>query len=76
MVMDTHALWAEKYSPQSLNDYIFQSPKQREICFKAVKDKALPGHLFFSGTPGTGKTTLAKLLIKEIGVDDNDVLMI
>ena len=38
-------------------------------------DGALP-HLLFSGAPGTGKTTLAKVLLQELNVDPMDVLEI
>ena len=33
-------------------------------------------HLLFSGDPGTGKTTLAKLLLHELEVDKGDILEI
>jgi len=40
-----------------------------------VDSGAIP-HLLFSGAPGVGKTTLAKILINELGIDDYDVLEI
>ena len=40
-----------------------------------VNDKAIP-HLLFSGAPGTGKTTLAKVLINDLNVEPADVLTI
>ena len=39
------------------------------------EDGALP-HLLFSGAPGTGKTTLAKVLLQELDVDSMDILEI
>jgi replication factor C small subunit len=40
-----------------------------------IKDCSIP-HLLLSGTAGIGKTTLAKMLINEIGIEDYDVLEI
>ena len=40
-----------------------------------LEDGALP-HLLFSGAPGTGKTTLAKVLLQELDVDSMDILEI
>jgi DNA polymerase III delta prime subunit len=38
-----------------------------------IRDGSIP-HLMLSGSAGTGKTTLAKLLIKQLGVDEYDVM--
>lgn len=66
-------LWVEKYRPSSVNGYVFQDQSQREQVQHWIDNKQIP-NLLLSGNAGTGKTTLAKILIKELGVDDFDVL--
>lgn len=66
-------LWVEKYRPQALNGYVFVDQDQRALVQSWIRDKSIP-HLLFSGGPGTGKTTLAKVLINELGIDEYDVL--
>jgi len=68
-------LWVEQYRPQSVEDYVFADDRQREQVKGWIKDESIP-HLLFSGDPGTGKTTLAKVLINELGVEEYDVLEI
>jgi len=68
-------LWVEKYRPQSVEDYVFGDERQKQQVLGWIKDETIP-HLLFSGDPGTGKTTLAKVLINELGIEDYDVLEI
>ena len=68
-------LWVEKYRPQSVADYVFVDQNQRDIVQSWIRNGGIP-HLLFSGGPGTGKTTLAKVIINELGVDQYDVLYV
>lgn len=68
-------LWTEKYRPRHLEDYVFRDAAQKEQVQSWVQSGAIP-HLLFSGAPGVGKTTLARILIAELGIDDYDVLEI
>ena len=66
-------LWVEKYRPTTVDGYVFVDDAQREQVQAWIKDGSIP-HLLLSGSPGTGKTTLAKMLINELGVDEYDVM--
>jgi replication factor C small subunit len=68
-------LWVEKYRPDTLEGYVFRDPAQREQIEGWIKNKTIP-HLLFSGAPGVGKTTLAKILINQLGIDEYDILEI
>lgn len=68
-------LWVEKYRPRTVDQYVFVDESQREQVAAWVKNKHIP-HLLFHGGPGTGKTTLARVLINELGVDEYDVMYV
>ena len=68
-------LWVEKYRPSGIDTYVFRDDNQKQQVSGWVNEGALP-HLLFSGAPGTGKTTLAKVLLAELDVDSMDVLEI
>ncbi len=67
--------WADAYRPNTVEGYVFQNESQRKQVEEWISKKNIP-HLMFSGPAGTGKTTLAKLLIKLVGVDKYDILEI
>jgi DNA polymerase III delta prime subunit len=67
-------LWVEKYRPKTLEGYVFKDDRQRNQIDGWIKDGSIP-HLLFSGSAGVGKTTLAKILVNELGVQDTDVLL-
>jgi DNA polymerase III delta prime subunit len=66
-------LWVEKYRPNTVDGYVFVDQAQRDQVMSWIRDGSIP-HLLFSGGPGTGKTTLAKMLINELKIDEYDVM--
>ena len=68
-------LWVEKYRPKQLEEYVFRDAAQKRQVETWVKEKSFP-HLLLSGSAGIGKTTLAKVLINEVGIEHYDILEI
>lgn len=68
-------LWTETYRPSTVEEYVFRDEPQREQVRAWISSGSIP-HLLFSGAPGVGKTTLAKILINQLEIDDYDVLEI
>lgn len=64
---ESHYLWAEKYRPYKVDDYIGNEHLKETI--KSFIEKQDIPHLMFFGPAGTGKTSLAKLLTKNISCD-------
>ena len=71
----TKSLWIEAYRPKTIDEYVFKDAGQKRQVSNWIKERSIP-HLLFSGAAGIGKTTLAKVLINEIGIEDYDVLEI
>src|SRR5210317_1378464 len=60
-------LWVEKYRPRTIEQFIL--PKSLKETFKSqIQNKELP-NMMFTGTAGTGKTTVARSLCQELGLD-------
>ena len=65
--MKQHSLWIEKYRSETLEQYIGNDAIKARIADCIAKND-IP-HLIFAGSAGTGKTTLAKLIVKNIQCD-------
>ena len=68
-------LWVEKYRPRTVDGYVFVDEAQRDQVNSWIQSGSIP-HLLLSGAAGTGKTTMAKMLIHELGVDEYDVMYV
>ena len=64
---NTNTLWVEKYRPTNLDSYIGNEHLKSKVEIY-LESGDLP-HLLLYGRAGTGKTTLAKLLVKNIDCD-------
>lgn len=73
--MSIDKLWTEAYRPKKVADYVWRDDTQRQQVMQWINKKSIP-HILLSGSPGVGKTTLAKVLLEELEVDDYDILEI
>lgn len=62
-----HSLWVEKYRPQTLSEYVGNTTI-KETIQQYLDNNDIP-HLLLYGKAGTGKTTLAKLIVNTIKCD-------
>lgn len=62
-----HTLWVEKYRPETLDGYVGNHSIVEKV--KIYLESGDVPHLLLFGTAGTGKTTLAKLIAKNIDCD-------
>ena len=65
--MSNDFLWVEKYRPQVVTDTILPPPLKKT--FQAIVDGGELPNMMFTGTAGLGKTTVAKAICKELGLD-------
>jgi replication factor C small subunit len=62
-----HTIWTEKYRPDTLEGYVGNDALKEKLQ-QYIETQDIP-HLLFYGTAGTGKTTAAKILVKNIDCD-------
>jgi DNA polymerase III delta prime subunit len=62
-----HSLWVEKYRPNTLDNYIGNDHLKSKVSVY-LESGDIP-HLLLFGRAGTGKTTLAKLIVNNIDCD-------
>ena len=62
-----HSLWVEKYRPSKLEDYVGNEHLKSKVA-GYLESGDIP-HLLLYGKAGTGKTTLAKLIVNSVDCD-------
>jgi len=67
MTQSEHTIWVEKYRPGTLEGYVGNDALKEKLS-QYISSHDIP-HLLFYGTAGTGKTTAAKILVKNIDCD-------
>lgn len=65
--MSKDFLWVEKYRPKTIEDTIL--PTELKNTFQAVVDTGELPNMLFTGTAGLGKTTIAKAMCNQLGLD-------
>ena len=68
-------LWTEKYRPKDVSGYVFTDVATKEQVEAWIKEGTVP-HLLLHGPAGTGKTTLAKILVNQLHIDEYDCLQV
>ena len=63
----TDFLWVEEYRPKTIDDCIL--PTSLKTLFQSFIEKGEISNMLFSGTPGVGKTTVAKALCEQMNCD-------
>ena len=65
--MSSEFLWVEKYRPSRISETIL--PPRLKETFQSMVDTGELPNMLFTGTAGLGKTTVAKALCNELGLD-------
>ena len=65
--MSNEYLWVEKYRPQKIDDIILSSSLYET--FSKIVETGNVSNMLFTGTPGTGKTTVAKAICNHFDLD-------
>ena len=60
-------IWVEKYRPKTIEECIL--PEATKKTFQSFLDRGEIPNMLLAGPPGIGKTTVAKALCNELGVD-------
>lgn len=72
---ETYVALYRKYRPQTFSDVVGQE-QVIDLLTNAIKQKKIAHAYLFCGGRGTGKTTVARIVAREIGCNDEDIIEI
>ena len=67
-INENEFVWVEKYRPQTIDDIILPEA-YKDIFRDYITNNEIPNLLLTSNNPGLGKTSIAKILVKETNAD-------
>lgn len=62
--MDFSTIWCEKYRPSTLDEMVLS--KDIRSLIERYRDQGSTNHLLLISSPGQGKTSLAKIIVKDV----------
>lgn len=68
-------IWAEKYRPKTIEDYIFTCDDVKNMIYLWDKNDIFP-NLILSGIQGTGKSSFGGILVDRFNIDSNEIMRI
>lgn len=66
-------LLVEKYRPKNISEYVFQNKDVERVVMKWINEGEIPNVMLTSQSPGSGKSSLSRILVTELGIDPSDV---
>lgn len=73
MSISPNTAWFEKYRPKDIDSMVWGSDKDKNIVQGWINNNRIDGNILLFGAPGTGKTTLAEILIVHFIKAQNDL---
>jgi len=58
--------WFKKHQPKSIDDYVFETEEHKDLVKVWMENEIIPGNILLYGKAGTGKSSLAHLLLYQI----------
>jgi len=72
-LIDQNTVWIKKYQPSTIDGFVFANEQYKEIVNGWLTNEKMDANLLLFGKGGTGKSTLAEILIRKIIKTQSDL---